>query len=136
MFIKVTKAVLAISGIFFLSMGILWLGASKTLMTQFAIEPIGLLGLNTIRADFGTFFTCLGLFTLGGLKDWKHAETLLYACALLMSIAAFGRLLGMIFDGIEAMMIPPFVVEIVFAGVYVSLARVQAAKLPEGETTL
>lgn len=123
MLIKLIKTGLFVAGIFFVLMGTLWLGASNTLMTEFAIEPVGLLGLNTVRADFGAFFLCLGLFTLGSTRHWRHAETLCYCCALLMIVAALGRVLGMVFDGLDPLMIPPFIVEVILAGVYLTLGQ-------------
>lgn len=77
----------------------------------FALSPIGTQGLATLRADFPAFFLTGGLFALIGA--WRRAAPPLLVPITLLGIALFGRIIGVMLDGIVETTLPPMVVEAV-----------------------
>ena len=86
---------------------------------QFGIQPQGIPGLSTLRADIGGLL--LGSAILMLLGVWRNNTTWLLAAAVMMGVVAFGRLVGFIFDGFDAALVTPLVVELVIVGVMVGV---------------
>lgn len=122
MTIKILKVLIALAGIFFVAMGLTWIFAPTTLAPLFAIVPEGIKGMNTLRADLGSFFLCIGIFSIVAARINTHSVTLLACVALVMAVAAFGRLVGFILDGFIIDTFAPFFVEIIFVILYMTLA--------------
>lgn len=122
MTIKTLKVLIALLGIFFVTMGLVWVFAPTTLAPLFAVVPEGIKGMNTLRADLGSFFICMGIFSIVAARENTHSVTLLACVALVMAVAAFGRLVGFILDGFIIDTFAPFLVEIIFVILYLALA--------------
>jgi len=76
----------------------------------FAVDPIGNQGLNTLRADFGALFLGSALLLLIGLLPGKSGA--LQAVAVLMAVAAAGRITGFVLDGASRGTLLPLAVEL------------------------
>ena len=102
------------------------------------MEPQGIHGLNTIRADIGGLLLVNVIMMVIGL--WRCNTTWFLAVAVIMSTVALGRLIGLAIDGVDAAVVPPLVVELVIAGVMLvahrRLAPEKFAKLSEPVTTV
>jgi len=103
--------------LFFLSFGMLSMFKPDKMLKTFAIEPVGVAGLNSIRSVMGAFFLgCLVLLLYGlqsGDTQWYRAVV------VLMVLAAAGRLAGIAMDGFSKQAVPPIIVELVIAAVLV-----------------
>jgi hypothetical protein len=77
-------------------------------------EPIGPAGLSTIRSVIGGLFLASVTMLVIGL-------TLGFiAVAILLSVVAFGRIVGIVSDGFDKAVVPPLVVELVIIAVLVA----------------
>lgn len=98
---------------FFVLMGIYFVSAPMEAKQLFAIEPVGRLGLNTIRGDLGGLFLAFGAFAGFGLRN--PAGAWLPALAVIMLTIAFGRLIGLSLDGFEPQALVLLSVEVLTA---------------------
>ncbi len=73
-----------------------------------------LLGLSSLRGDVGGLFLGAGLMLALGL--WQRNSTWFLAVALLMGTIAFGRVVGLVADGVTGTAVTNFVIEIVMIG--------------------
>lgn len=103
------------------------------MLERFAVQPQGMHGLNTLRADIGGLL--LGSATLMLLGAWRNNTTWLLAAAVMMGAVAVGRLVGLAFDGFEAAVVPPLVVELVIAGVAIFAHRSSQAAVTRANET-
>jgi len=76
----------------------------------FAVDPIGNHGLNTLRADFSALFLGSALLLLIGLVPGRAGA--LQAVAVLMAVAAAGRITGYVIDGASQGTLLPLAVEL------------------------
>lgn len=89
-------------------------GIAKTM----SIAPDGSAGLNTVRGVLGgLFLACVSMLALG-VATGEHLWFL--SVAIVMGVIAFGRLVGIVADGFDRAVVPPLVVEVLFASVLVS----------------
>ena len=106
----VLRILVALFALLLLAMGVQALFTPAAMAAGFGIEPLGNHGLNTVRADLGAFFLGTGaLLALGLLRGWT---LFLLAVALMMAIAATGRLLGFVLDGASQGTLVPLAVEL------------------------
>ncbi|MEN0068237.1 MAG: DUF4345 family protein [Myxococcota bacterium] len=100
-----------------LGLGATSMFAPKAMIGNFAIEPQGRAGLNTIRGVIGgLFIACLGMLAAGLVTG----ETLWFlAVAAVFGVIALGRVVGLLFDGLDRTVIPPLLLELVFTGILV-----------------
>ena len=104
--ILVGLAALMLSGL-----GVMSMFAPRRMVGNFAIEPIGNAGLNTIRSLIGGLFLASVAMLVIGLAT---GQTLGFAAvALLLGVVALGRVVGIISDGFDKAVLPPLLVEIV-----------------------
>jgi hypothetical protein len=77
----------------------------------FDIKPIGIYGLNTIRADIGGILLGSALMILVGV--FKNNPTWFLSTILIMSVVLVGRIISIVADGWTSATIPALVVETV-----------------------
>ncbi len=111
---------------FFVLMGIYFVSAPLEAKQLFAIEPVGVLGLNTIRGDLGGLFLAFGAFATLGLRNPGAAW--LPALALIMLTIAFGRLTGLVLDGFDPQALVLLVVEVLTAALAFGAHRLLPAR--------
>lgn len=104
-----------VAGLMLLGLGITSMFAPKKMLKNFAVEPVGTMGLNTIRGVMGgLFLSSVAMLALGYLQG----QSLWYqAVALILGAVAIGRVIGLIIDGFNKSAIPPLIVELVMVGV-------------------
>ncbi|MEM7016073.1 MAG: DUF4345 family protein [Pseudomonadota bacterium] len=104
---------LALSGL-----GIKSMFAPASMVKNFAIEPVGAAGLNTIRGMIGGLFLgCLAMLVAGFAMN----NTVWFlAVAVILGAVAIGRVIGILLDGFEKSVIPPLVVELVMVAILVT----------------
>ncbi len=88
---------------------------------NFAVDPQGIPGLSTIRGDVGGLLLGSAIIMLVGV--WRSNTTWFLAAAVMMSTVAFGRLVGFFVDGLDAAIVPAFVIEIVITAVMIATHR-------------
>lgn len=99
-------------------LGTMSMFAPRRMIKNFAIEPIGIAGLSTIRSVIGGLFLASVVMLVVGLMS---GETLGFlAVAILLGVVAFGRIVGIVTDGFDKAVIPPLVVELVIIIVLLS----------------
>lgn len=91
------------------ALGVTFLFAPGQIAPAFNVLPTGVQGIATLRADFSAFFLCGAGFALVGA--WRRACAPLRVPLLLLGIALFGRIIGVVIDGMVAGTLAPMVVE-------------------------
>ncbi len=101
-----------------LGLGTMSMFAPRRMVKNFAIEPIGVAGLNTIRSLIGGLFIASVALLVYGLAS---GETLGFlAVALLLGAVAVGRVVGLLADGFDQAVVPPLLVELVIIAVLIA----------------
>jgi hypothetical protein len=120
-----TLALKIVSGLFallFLSMGVGFMFDPSGSAVGVGLEPLGELGLNTLRGDMGGMF--LASTALIGLGIFLKKSDWLLAVAVLMLLIAAGRVIGFAVDGNPAQpALMAFGFEIVIAAVLFATSR-------------
>lgn len=99
-------------------LGVMSMFAPKKMLANFALEPVGNAGMNTIRSVIGGLF--LASVTLL-ISAQLTGQTLGYiAVAIMMLAVAAGRIVGLVLDGADKAVIPPLLLELVIAGVLIT----------------
>ncbi len=94
-------------------LGVMSMFVPRKMLENFAVEPKGTAGLNTIRSVIGgMFLASVALLLIGQITGRTDAYV---AVAILMLVIAFGRIVGNLADGFAKSTVPPLVVEIVIA---------------------
>lgn len=106
-----SRIVVGLYGLIFAALGFGFWVAPERAAARFAVEPLGLVGLSTLRGDFGGVF--LGLAALCLIGAWSRRRGLLTAAAIVLGAIILGRLLGAAMGGGAAGLIPNLPVEIV-----------------------
>lgn len=88
----------------------LWFNMEASL-ARMGIEPIGLVGRATVRADIAGLFVGIGVMML--MAAWKSSRSWAFGALVLTSGALAGRILSLLIDGSSAESWPPIVVEAV-----------------------
>ena len=103
---------------FLSGLGLMSMFAPKKMLANFAVEPLGPAGLSSIRSVFGgLFLACVALLVFGLVAG--QAQTFV-AVAIIMGAVALGRIVGILFDGIDKAVVPPLIVELVIAGILIA----------------
>lgn len=121
----ILKGLTLLLALFFVFLGLQWLFVPHNLAPAFYIEPAGIGGLATMRADLGAFFFSTGVITALGVRDGTHANTFLFCATLLIGTAAVGRVAGFLIDGVTSSLMTPFIVELIIVALFVALASVR-----------
>ncbi|MCL9780139.1 DUF4345 family protein [Vibrio sp. S4M6] len=96
-------------------MGIMSMFAPTKMVTNFALEPVGKAGLNTIRSVIGGLFVASVVMLANGLISGDTEGY--FFVAIIMLVAAAGRVVGLILDGFDKAVVPPLVLELVIAAI-------------------
>ena len=89
---------------------------------RFGLQPLGSLGLASLRADLVALFATVGVLSLlGAVRD---RADLLLAPLMLLGLALAGRTLSLVMTGPAPDLIPPMVVEAVLIAILVLGRRV------------
>lgn len=115
MILRVLIALVALAN---LAIGLLFLFRPNEAAARFALMPLGIQGLATIRADFPAFFLTGGLFALIG--GWRTSARSLLIPITLLGIALFGRCVSLVLDGYVATAVTPMIVELTMLAVLLS----------------
>lgn len=107
---RVTKVILTIFGVLFALLGVGFWAAPELLAQGFGLEPLGVIGLSTLRADLAGLFLALSGLVLAGVYARRRA--LLIAAALMLGAAVVGRGIGWVATGSPAGLATTLPVEI------------------------
>lgn len=107
---RITTLILIAFGLLFALMGIAFWTVPDLIGPRFSVEPVGLAGLSTLRADLGGLFLALSALTLGGVL--LRRRWLLAAAGLMLTAAATGRLIGWLVTGSTGGLLATLPVEI------------------------
>lgn len=99
--------------------------APRRMVANFAIEPVGTVGLSTIRSVIGGLFLASVALLVIGLTTGQTQSYV--AVSILMAVVAIGRIVGLLADGFDKAVLPPLVVELVIIAVLIS-AHMQIAR--------
>lgn len=116
-----TKVILGLACLLLGAMGLGMMFNPAAMIDKFGVEPSGVVGLSTMRGDIGGLL--VSAVAMIGLGYKRSEPTWFLAVALVMSVVAFGRLVGFVLDGPSADTLPPFVIELVLAGLCVAKAK-------------
>ncbi|MTI17099.1 DUF4345 domain-containing protein [Rhodobacteraceae bacterium RKSG542] len=98
-----------------LGLGTTSMFAPRKMTKNFALEPIGAAGLNTIRSVIGgLFLTSVALLAYGLITGTSQTFVVV---ALLLGVVALGRLVGILADGFDKAVVPPLLVEFVMVAI-------------------
>lgn len=109
------RIAVALVGLFNVAMGVAFLVSPARMIAGFALEPIGIQGLATVRADMTAFFLVGGAFALEGA--WHARAAPLRVPLALLGIAFFGRCVGVAIDGVGPATFAPMIAEAVMLAV-------------------
>ena len=105
----VITALVYLSGLFCLFLGVGFLLDPAGSAAQLAVKPDGVAGLSTIRADFTGIFLVTGLAMLWGA--WRRNGDLLLAPAVFYAVAFTGRAIDLAVNGTYSDCFRPMAVE-------------------------
>ena len=128
------RILLSLVILFWFVMGATFTFAPDQIYPQFFIEPKGVEGLATIRADFGGLFVAGGIMALLGLL--QRNEYYLYSSGILMFSIEVIRGLSAIMDGLASTTVQNMAVEMVVVAILFYAARKIAATKPDSVRTL
>ncbi len=109
------KGLVVLASLPLLVLGLKAMFAPVSMFEMFNLNPQGVFGLNTIRADLGGMLTSSAVMMYIGL--WKKNPTWFMATILVMATLLVGRVISFITDGWTNAAIPAVVVEFVVIGV-------------------
>jgi len=118
----VLTALVYLSGLFCLFLGIGFLLDPAGSAAQLAVKPDGVAGLSTIRADFTGIFLVTGLAMLWGA--WRRNGDLLLAPAVFYAVAFTGRAIDLAVNGAYPEYFRPMAVEAFWAVLLLAAWRV------------
>lgn len=99
-------------------LGTMSMFAPRRMVANFAIEPIGVAGLSTIRSVIGGLFLASVAMLAYGLLSGQTFGFL--AVATLLAVVAIGRVVGIVTDGFDKAVVPPLLVELVIIAVLIA----------------
>ncbi len=117
----VARILVGLVALFFLAFSFRFFFLPEGIAADFAIAPLGVAGLSTIRGDLGGAFFAIGVFALLGLR--AGATQWLYASAAIVGAVAFGRTVGFAIDGLLTTTLVPFLIEVAFVAILLIGAR-------------
>jgi Domain of unknown function (DUF4345) len=122
----VARVIVGVIALFNLAIGVGVVLAPAQLAAAFFVDPVGLQGLATIRADFGGFFIGAAVFALIGA--WRADARLLTVPVTLLGIALAGRIVSLVADGRTPESLPPIAAEVVMLAVLLWAMRAFGAR--------
>lgn len=118
---RVSRIAVAVFGLLFAVLGLGFVAAPEFAAARFGVESVGLLGLSTLRADFGALF--LGLAGLCLAAAWSKQRILAIAAALILGVAILARLVGIAINGWNPGIAPNLAVEVLAVAALALYAR-------------
>jgi hypothetical protein len=115
---KAVKVLIALLCLPMLGQGLVTVFNPMAMVDTYGVIPDGSHGLNTMRGAIGGLPVAMVLLILIGA--WRHDTTWFLAVALVATTVAFCRLIGFGLDGVQAVDLLPFTMELVFAGLLVA----------------
>lgn len=107
--------------LFNLAIGLAFLLSPDQLAAAFFLQPIGIQGTATLRADFPGFFIGAAIFAIIGA--WRADAAPLNVPLFMLSIAFFGRCVSLLMDGMAPTAVQPMVAEAVMMTILVLAKR-------------
>jgi len=107
------KVVCGLYAVLMLMLGARWWFTFDAIAVEWAVQAEGSLGINNLMADMGGLF--FGSAVMIGLGLWKKQSIWLLATAILMVIAALGRLLAYATIGYVPETLVPLLFEVISA---------------------
>lgn len=107
----ILRAIIGLIGVFNIIIGLGFLLTPARLAQAFYVEPLGIQGMATLRADFPGFFVGASVFALVGA--WTGQARPLLVPMLMIGLALFGRFVSIAIDGWVPTATAPIVVEAV-----------------------
>jgi len=111
---NIAQILVAIVTLMLTGLGVVSMFAPKKMLANFAVEPQGTKGLNTIRSVMGGLFLGCVAILVNGLLTGQTLGFL--AVVIILAAVAIGRVVGLLADGFDKEVIPPLVVELVIIG--------------------
>lgn len=118
----ILTALIFLLGLFDLFMGLNFLMNPQATALGFGIQPTGVQGLSTLRADFTAFFGVIAVCMMIGA--WRRNADLLLVPAALMGTAVVVRAISLGVDGGYPGYLVPMIVEAVHVALLVAAWRV------------
>lgn len=115
------RVAVGLVALFNLVIGLGFLLAPLRLAARFAVAPLGLQGMATLRADFPAMFLTGAVFSLIAARRVDPRPLLVPMALLVMALA--GRMVSIALDGMGPATLPPMVVEAVMLAVVVAARR-------------
>ena len=94
---KILKVVVALTAVFFASIGLRWLVAPEGVATAFGMTLMEGVGLSSQIGDLGAYFLALAIFILLALTTGRR--TWYYPSIILLGLTAIMRTMAWIFHG-------------------------------------
>lgn len=124
---KLTRTLVGAAGLLALLMAVGFWIRPVALAGKLGLQPMGDLGLASLRADLGGFFGAAGALAL--LAALRNRRDLLTAPLMLIGVALTGRFVSLAITGPSPALIQPMVVEAVLLAImglgYRTLGRAQ-----------
>ncbi|PKQ06114.1 MAG: hypothetical protein CVT72_07530 [Alphaproteobacteria bacterium HGW-Alphaproteobacteria-11] len=122
--IWIARIAAALVGLFSLAVGAMMILSPAEMGANLGLGALSPLGLNALRADIGAFFlasaVAAGAALFVGRPHWILGAAVLYGLAL------FGRILGIVVDGVPEGIVQPLVVEFTMVVLSVFAAKALA----------
>lgn len=118
----ILTALIFLLGLFDLFMGLNFLMNPQATALGFGIQPTGVQGLSTLRADFTAFFGVIAVCMMIGA--WRRNADLLLVPAALMGTAVVVRAISLGVDGGYPGYLVPMIVEAVHVALLIAAWRV------------
>ena len=119
--IWIARIGVVLAGLFSLAMGAMAFASPEQVGTALGIGALSPIGVNSMRADLGSFFLAsaiaCALALFAGRASW------LWGAATLYAIAVIGRFVGIVVEGAPEGIAQPVIIELVLVALLVFGAR-------------
>lgn len=116
-----TQATIALIGLLYLGLWVQLMLAPESMIEQFSLTPLGIEGLNSLRANVGVIFFSGAIFCFLSLFD--RGGNWLLAAAILTGGAAVGRLFSFAVDGFNSQSAVGLGFEVIIIAVFLMAHR-------------
>lgn len=108
---RLVQGLVGAVGILGLILAAMFLLRTEPMAARFGLQPLGPLGLASVRADLVGLFGAVGFLSL--LAVVRNRGDLLLAPLILIGLALAGRSISLVMTGFSPDLVPPMVVEAV-----------------------
>ncbi len=119
------RLLVTLVGLFSVMMALRFWFDMTPVLAQFGVDPQGLVGRATVRADIGGMFMGMGFMAL--MAAWRENRAWATGMLVMVLSAITGRLLSVLLDGTAPAIWPPIGVEVVMIAILL-FARSRWAK--------